>query len=301
MRTLPELDILMPCYFLAGQEFHFPGRLPEAALFENSSNNAGTAEKAVPLISDSFLKNELIARTEGWAANAWRMVETWSAGQGFEVRIDGCSDFGISLDGKEIRCAKQERAGEELSETDRQILLGPVLVLALALRGTWSMHASAAIFKDKLVLFLGESGQGKSTLAGYLAGETNWRLAADDILPVTIGSNGVLAWPRFPQLKLPIQAQPGPGLPEHLTISQVCVLSDAGADERPALQRLSTSQAVQVYLGHTAGTRLFTPDLLRKHLTFCSRVAEQVPVYRLNYPHRWETLPLVRELLESIC
>jgi hypothetical protein len=291
----------MTCYHLAGKEFHFPGRLPEAALFENSSNGARTAEKAVSLVSDSFFKNELIARTEGWAANAWRIVETRETGKGFQVRIDGCSDFSISPGGQEIRCAKQEQGGEELSETDRQILLGPVLVLALALRGTWSMHASAAIFKDKLILFLGESGQGKSTLAGYLAGETGWRLAADDILPVTIGSDEVLAWPRFPQLKLPNQAQPGPGLPEHLTISQVCVLSDAGADERPALQRLSASQAVQVYLGHTAGTRLFTPDLLSEHLTYCSRAAEQVPVYRLSYPHCWENLPIVRELLESIC
>ncbi len=188
-----------------------------------------------------------------------------------------------------------------LNETDRQILLGPALVLALALRGTWSLHASAAIYKDALILFLGESGQGKSTLAAYLANEAGWRLAADDILPVTMGTDGVTAWPRFPQLKLPVDAQPGPGLPEQLSISKVCVLSGAGEDEMPALERLPASQAIQAFLGHTAGTRLFTPELLGKHLAFCSQAAERAPVYRLTYPHRWDALPIVKDLLEKTC
>ena len=148
---------------------------------------------------------------------------------------------------------------------------------------------------------LGESGQGKSTLSGYLANEAGWRLAADDILPVTGGSGGVLAWPRFPQLKLPIHSQPGTGLPEQLNISNVCIISDASVDEVPTLQRLSASRAAQGYLGHTAGTRMFTAELLAKHQVFCSQAAEQVPVYRLTYPHRWEMLPQVRESLDNIC
>ncbi len=163
------------------------------------------------------------------------------------------------------------------------------------------MHASAAIFNEKLILFLGESGQGKSTLAGYLANEAGWRLAADDILPVTGGSDGVLAWPHFPQLKIPVDAQPGPGLPERLAISKVCVLSDASVYEMPAMKLLSSTQAIQVYLGHTAGTRMFDPDTLQKHLAFCSHAAEKVPVYRLTYPHRWEGLRVVKELLEELC
>lgn len=291
----------MVSYRLAGQKFHFPGRLPEAAPFEISNPVEGTAEQAVPFVAQALLDNKLIARTEGWVANAQRGVEVWSNPAGLLVKVAGSSDFSISPDGKEIRCANQEQDNVELNETDRQILLGPVLVLALALRKTWSLHASAAIFNDTLVLFLGESGLGKSTLAAYLANQAGWRLAADDILPVSMGAEGVLAWPRFPQLKLPMQAQPGPDLPEQLSISQVCVLSEAGTEDLPALQRLSTTQTVQVYLGHTAGTRLFDPDLLSEHLAFCSRAADQVPVYRLTYPHRREALPIIQELLEKIC
>ena len=292
---------MMVWYRLAGQEFHFFGPVLEAAPFEITNIENGTADEAVPFDSALNLRNNLISRTEGWVANAQRRVETWLGPNGFLVRTDGGSDFTISQDGREIRCASQMQGERELDETDRQILLGPVIVLALALRGTWSLHASAAIINNNLILLLGESGQGKSTLAGYLANEAGWRLAADDILPVTMGADGVIAWPRFPQLKLPVNAQPGPGLPEQLPISKLCVLSEAGADESPTLQHLPANQAIQAYLGHTAGTRLFAPDLLRKHLAFCSWAAERVPVYRLTYPHRWEALPSVKDLLENLC
>jgi len=203
--------------------------------------------------------------------------------------------------GERIWCASVGQESAELNETDRKILLGPVLVLALALQGSWSLHASAAIFGDKLVLFLGESGQGKSTLAGFLANEAGWRLAADDILPVTLGRDRLLAWPWFPQLKLPVQAQPGPGLPEQLPISKVCILTDADKDARSELHRLPVGKAVQVFLGHTAGTRMFPAELLHKHLDFCAMAGGRVPVYRLIYPHRWEALPAVKALLESFC
>jgi len=291
----------MVWYRLAGQEFHFFGPVLEAAPFEITNMEEGVAGEAVPFVSASLPLNNLISCTEGWVANAKRRVETWLAPSGFLVRTEGGSDFTISQDGREIRCASQRQGEGKLDETDRQILLGPVIVLALALRGAWSLHSSAAINKDGMTVFLGESGQGKSSLAGYLANETGWRLVADDILPVTMGAESVLAWPHFPQLKLPVDAQPGLGLPEQLPISKVCVLSEADADEMPAFERLPASQAIQTYLGHTAGTRLFTPDLLGKHLAFCSQAAERVPVYRLAYPHRWEALPIVKDLLEKTC
>jgi hypothetical protein len=97
-----------------------------------------------------------------------------------------------------------------------------------------------------------------------------------------------------------VESQPGLGLPEQLSISKVCVLSDAEVDELPALERLPASQTVQAFLGHTAGTRLFAPDLLSKHLAFCSQAAGRVPVYRLVYPHRREILPIAKGMLENL-
>ena len=95
--------------------------------------------------------------------------------------------------------------------------------------------------------------------------------------------------------------QPGFSLPEQIPISKICVLSDARPEEEPGLQRLPSILAVQAYLGHTAGTRLFSADLLAKHLSFCSQAAGQVPVFQLTYPHLREALPIVKRLLENLC
>ena len=175
------------------------------------------------------------------------------------------------------------------------------MVMALAFRGGWGMHASAAMYKENVIVYLGESGQGKSTLAAYLSQSAGWRMVADDILPVKMDANGVRVLPHFPQLKLPLDAQPGIGLPEHLPLKYICVLTHAEPDQMPELQILSTAQTVKALLSHIAGTRMFDSMLLAKHLEFSAQAGKQIPAYRLIHPHRRDTLPLVREFLEKIC
>jgi hypothetical protein len=229
-------------------------------------------------------------------------MEVWSAPPGTLLRVAGGSDIYISPGGLEILWGDQVQSGGMLNETDRQILLGPAVVLALALRGTWCLHTSAAIFNGSLILFLGESGRGKSTLADWLAVDhPGWVLAADDIMPVILTSGGLSAWSRFPQLKMSLEAQPGPRLPEQLPIQKVCMLGNGSPEEMPGLQRLSPSQAVQALLSHTAGTRLFSPEMLSRHLGFCTLAAEKASVYRLDYPRRWDALPRILEILEDLC
>jgi hypothetical protein len=297
----------MAYYRLAGQDFYFPCPVPELESFEIKATEHGTAEKAVPFVPHSFLKNESGAslhvpdcQTVGWVGGAQRLVEVYDTPSGMFMKVEGGNEFFIALHGETIT---KTDAQEELNQLDREIITGPALVLALALRGTWSLHASAATFKDNVIVFLGESGQGKSTLAAFLTAsrDADWRLVADDILPVTMSSGRVNAWPRFPQLKLPMEAQPGPGLPEQIPLNRICVLTHADMDKMPELQLLPPGQSIQVLLRHTAGTRLFEPALLAKHLGFCGRAAEQIPVFRLTYPHRKDTLPKVKEYLESLC
>lgn len=188
------------------------------------------------------------------------------------------------------------------TDDDRELLLGPGLVLALALQGTWCLHASAAVRGGAVVAFLGESGAGKSTLAAHLGGclQEGWHLVADDILPVTEGEDGAWAWPRFPQRKLPPEAQPGPALPERLPLALVCDLLPAAPEAAPAAEWLPEAAAATALLRQTAGARLFDAELLEAHLAFAAALAARVPVCRLAVPRRLEALPAVREAIERL-
>ena len=212
------------------------------------------------------------------------------------LRVEGRSDFYISPNGGQI--APVTEAPSALDDLDRQILVGPALVLALALRSVWSLHASAVLHRGRVLLFLGESGQGKSTLAAYLA--STLPRVADDILPVTMSKSGLTVWPRFPQLKLPADAQPGASQPEQLAAGWVCALTETDPASPPTLERLPIPQATQTILRHTAGTRLFPADLLTQHLGFCAQAAHHVPAYQLYYPRRMDALPLVKECLQNL-
>jgi hypothetical protein len=298
-------------YRFAGQEISFSNPISELA--------ASALINAANWADDQINPNLLVVpttpscQTVGWVGGGNRQVETRLAPPGILLKVEGGSDFCITSGGQAIlKVDATQRSvvgggGESsllLSALDREILLGPALVLALAMRGTWSLHASAVMFRGKTIAFLGESGQGKSTLAAYLSSSnksSGWRLVADDILPVTASSTGVVAWPRFPQLKLPVEAQPGISLPEQIPLNALCVLVSAAQDESPDLQLLPPNLAARGLISHTAGTRLFMPELLGKHLEFCTRVAAQIPVYRLIYPHSRDGLPTVKRLLESLC
>ena len=89
----------------------------------------------------------------------------------------------------------------------------------------------------------------------------NWDRVADDILPAIFETSGVQLCPRFPQLKLPADNQPGFNFPERLPLDRICVLDSTDKNADPELELISPSQAIQVLLSHTAGTRLFEPKL----------------------------------------
>jgi hypothetical protein len=287
----------MPTYRLAGQDFYFPQSIIELEPFERKD---GAIETAIPFVIPSFSIGEspvLISRTKGWVGSAQRMVGVYDIVSGFLMKIEGGGDFLIALHGETI---SKSGLQAELTKLDREIIIGPLLVMAMALRGVWSLHASAAIYKENILAFLGESEQGKSTLAAYLSQNLDWSQVADDILPVK-NDNGLQVLPHFPQLKLPAEGQPGVLLPEYLPLKTICVLEPAEADQMPALQKMNTAQTVQALLSHIAGTRMFTAELLTQHLEFSTQAAKQISAFRLTYPHRLDTLPLVRNLLENIC
>ena len=283
----------MPSYRIAGQAIYVSIPLLELDSYEITGE-----EQEVPA---SFADSELnlTCQVTGMVGGEMRRVEVWSGAFGFLLKVAGGGDVCIPLDGRAILPVDDSR---KVTALDREILIGPALVLALALRGVWSLHASAAMFRDCLVVFLGESGQGKSTLASYLSdpGDGEWSRVADDILPMTVHSR-VDAWPHFPQLKVSPDAQPGPALPEQIPVDRICLMMNAEGGQSAGLQLLERGRAVQVLVGHTAGARLFDPRLLAGHLAFASEVVQRIPVYGMIYPRRLAALADVKKILETPC
>ena len=291
---------------LAGQNVAFPFNRVELDVL---GVRVDSTVQSFPLSEwHAPLEDDLVSRTVGFVGQQERQIEVWSTSSGFLVKVENIGDFLIVFDRQTIyindTLVKERTSHDQVllvSLLVREVILGPVLVLALAFRDIWSLHGSAVAHNGRTIAFLAESGTGKSTLAAYLSRQANWNLVADDILPVTGNSNGLTAWPHFPQLKLPLDAQPCINLPEHLPLNILCELVPVDTGVSPDLKRLSPEQAVKVLLGHTAGTRLFDAKMLEAHLGFCAQASEVVPVYQLMYPHSQNALPEIKSLLESLC
>jgi hypothetical protein len=230
-------------------------------------------------------------------ARAYREVTCHASAAGYRLEVAGVGTFTVSADGSAV--TQTEAAPEATEDVVVETALGPALILALALQGTYCLHAGAATYAGRAVAVAGESGRGKSTLAAFLGeqGGAGWRPLADDVLPFEHGAEGVDALPHFPQLKLPPDRQPALGQPERLPLAALYVLAEP-ADE-VALEPLSPRDAALALVRHTVASRLFAPELLARHLQFCGEVARRVKVRRVHYPRRWEALAGVQELIES--
>ena len=210
-----------------------------------------------------------------------------------------------------------------------QSILGPGLLLALALQGSFAFHASAAAIGGLAAVFLGDSGAGKSTLAADLDQRRadGWLRLTDDVLPVAPTADGGLdAWPEFPQLKLAAEAQyvAGGARPERVPVAAIYLLdaysapvAEAVAPAVPAaaaaeaaapvvpvaaavtISTVSHRDAMLALVAHTMAGRLFAPDLAARHFAFCAAVAAAVPLKRLRYPRRLEALDAVAQALAA--
>jgi hypothetical protein len=231
----------------------------------------------------------LVYRGPGWIGGRWREVECHADASTYSIEVPDVGVFRVSNDGSHISLCRDNNDPSLLA----QALLGPAFILALALKGTWTLHTSAVMFRDRLALFIGESG--------FLAEqqEQGWRRVSDDLLPVVLQEKQLFVLPKFPQLKLPADAQPGLQIAEErLPVKAIYVLQGRIANVNSIqVQLLSVKQAALALVRHTVASRLFDGNLQARHLVFCAHVAQQVPVYSLAYPFDIALLPQVEEAL----
>lgn len=284
-------------YRLAEQLVSVDTPLPEIEAFEIRDPRGTRPAPAVgPDPADGA--RQIVFRGPAELGRRWRHLECSWGSAGYEVDVEGVGRFGVARDGGWISLA--DAAQPEDSAGLAETVLGPMMIVALALRGVWCLHASAVELDGEAVAFVGESGAGKSTLARALPElSPAFRCAADDVLPVTLEAGPPRVLPHFPQLKYGPDRQPGPGVPASLPLAAIYLLEPVAAAAEAAVEGLAGYAAALALVRHTVAARLFTADLLRRHVELCAGLASRVPVRRLLYPRRWATLPRIEELLRA--
>jgi len=117
---------------------------------------------------------------------------------GYLLRFPSVADFEISADGKEVVGFPAPDADDDAAE---HLYLNQVLPLALSRQGHLVFHASAVDIGGDAVAFLGESGRGKSTLAGSFS-RNGFRVLTDDGLVLVPCEHGYRVMPSEPSIRL---------------------------------------------------------------------------------------------------
>ena len=249
-------------------------------------------------------KARWIEATENEVLIAWENVGT------FTVR-----------EGREITITPVPGVAEELV---RLCTLGVSLSLLLQQRALSVFHASAVSIEGQAVMFAGNKGMGKSTLAATLNARGH-HLLSDDAVVLQNGDTPLTVVPGFPQLKLwpdvieslfaadqgefprlepgghkrAVDTTKGFSL-EPAPLRSVFLLSGG---ETPEIERLAPQKAMLRLMPHWYGAWL-DRDLLKalgegRHLLQCGKVVNSVPVFELRRQQSLETLPALAKLVEQ--
>lgn len=220
-------------------------------------------------------------------------------------------------------------------------LTGTLLAVLLHQRGLFVLHASAVAIQGRAAIFLGEKGQGKSTMAAALYGRGH-ELVADDIVALSFAAASEsptdeveaqpqpqmpMVQPGFPHFKLwPEAAASALGddphqLPrlfkgyekrgrtvserftrESLPLARVYVLENGAA---PSIEAMSPQDAMVHLITHSYGAR-YGRQLLQgaagsRHFLDCAHLIQKVPPQWLKRHRDLGALADVAKMVEGDC
>lgn len=252
------------------------------------------------------------------AGHPWLLC--YEIGQTEVLRFAGEADFYLQPDA--IICHLLDR--DEMAQAELY-LLGTVMARWLERQGTPVLHASAVVAAGGAVAFLASGQGGKSTLAAALM-QVGFPLLTDDLLPVQVQNDGVMAHPGYPQLRFwPEQAThflgdcgalppvhpdydkrraplASTGLGDfcpHPRSLRAVYLLDRQEEAAPIeIKPLSLPTALFSLVGHSFASRFVNAPLhQRRRLDRLRPVALTVPVRRLRYPSGNRRLTHVRRAI----
>ncbi|MFL6280556.1 MAG: hypothetical protein ACJ731_10625 [Vicinamibacterales bacterium] len=212
-----------------------------------------------------------------------------------------------------------------LSAVDREAMLAYLLVDALSFSmvrlGREPLHATAVSTDRGVLAFLGNSGDGKSTLAALLLSH-GCKLVTDDMLILTRAGDRWQAQPGPPRLKLyrdmadrvlgpapesvPMNRHTTklviPLDPSHCAtaadaLTGIYILADGADAQRnhPVIQRLSPAAALPRVLAHTAAHYPSEAARLKRQFEFATTLVREIPIKTIAYRREQTEMSALRD------
>lgn len=215
-------------------------------------------------------------------------------------------------------------------ENAASYLLGPVLGLALRLRGVTCLHASAVAFENQSVAFVGPAGAGKSTTAAAFARQ-GYGVISDDIAALAEREGAFHVMPAYPHLCLwPDSVKMLYEAPEALPrllpdwekrrlgvgdrgtrferrclpLGAIYVLGERQPDPAPFVEAMRPQSSLLALVADTYANKILDRDMRAREFAVLGRMAATIPIRRVHANEdaaRLESLcKVVREDLDSL-
>ena len=237
------------------------------------------------------------------------------------ARWEGVGEFAVSGDGRRITCRPDKRASMESFQV---YLLGQALSFALVKSGFEPLHATTVVVGGEGIVFLGDSGLGKSTLAACFL-DAGHRMLTDDLLLLHHTARRVVAYPGPPRIKLlpriarkymrdaaagvrmnldteklivPLEHARRCATP--VPVKAIYVIAPPLKNDRTPTIRIEPLTARDGFLKlveNTFNYRVIDPHRLSRQFAAASCLVDAMPVRRLSYPRVLRQLPEVRDAI----
>jgi hypothetical protein len=237
------------------------------------------------------------------------------------VRWEGLGEFLVSARGHLITARQFDAANPESFQV---YLLGQALSFALVKCGFEPLHATTVVVNGEAVVFLGESGFGKSSLAACFL-EAGCRMLTDDLLVLKKLAGGFLAYPGPPRIKLfpklarrflgnvsngvamnsetkklifPLGTIRRCEIPTPLKAVYTLASPREVFRKQPVrIETLSPRSSFLELVKNTFNYRVVNSDRLERQFNETAGVVSVAPVKKISYPRVLNHLPAVRDAI----
>jgi len=249
--------------------------------------------------------------------------QSWSkSDHGYKIQYFDLATFWLSADGRLIRCLPHPNTPVN---TLQHLLLDQVLPYAITLRGEIVFHAGAVVSGDQAVVFLGTTGNGKSTLTLSLCA-AGFPLLTDDSLLMRMDDQQVWATGSYPGLRLwsdsvdaVAPAQPWTRVAHYnekrritptaqgmtfasapVRVGKIYVLDRVDSPRAAVhIETFAPNERFIHLMRHSFRLDITDRTRMQREFATLTQLAARVPVYRLRYPRRYDFLPQVRQAISE--